>query len=46
MKLHDRPTALLGGLTPSRFLDHHWQKRPLLVRGAIGGFTGLLSPAS
>jgi 50S ribosomal protein L16 3-hydroxylase len=28
------PTPLLGGLTPARFMRHHWQKRPLLVRGA------------
>jgi len=26
---------LLGGLTTERFLERHWQKRPLLVRGAI-----------
>jgi 50S ribosomal protein L16 3-hydroxylase len=45
MSLHDRPTALLGGLAPRRFLERHWQRRPLLVRGALDGFTGLLSPA-
>ena len=26
---------LLGGLTPERFLAKHWQRRPLLVRGAV-----------
>ena len=29
---------LLGGLTPRGFLRRHWQKKPLLVRGAIPGF--------
>ena len=33
---------LLGGLTPSAFLRRHWQKQPLLVRGAMPGFDGLL----
>lgn len=36
---------LLGGLSPRRFLSLHWQKRPLLVRGAIPGFTGFLDQA-
>src|SRR4029450_10279724 len=45
MEQRDRPTALLGGLAPGRFLEDYWQKRPLLVRSAIEGFTGLLSPA-
>jgi 50S ribosomal protein L16 3-hydroxylase len=45
MGLHDRPIPLLGGLAPRRFLDRHWQKRPLLVRGAVEGFTGLLNPS-
>ena len=42
----DRPrvTALLGGLAPSRFLARYWQRRPLLIRGAIEGFEGLLTP--
>jgi len=31
----DRPTALLGGLTPSQFMQRYWQKKPLLIRGAI-----------
>lgn len=34
----DQPLALLGGLTPSQFMKRHWQKKPLLVRGAIPGF--------
>src|SRR5262245_61396499 len=31
---------LLGGLAPRTFLRRHWQKRPLLVRGALPGFAG------
>ena len=34
--------SLLGGLSPKAFLREHWQKRPLLVRQAMPGFTGLL----
>jgi 50S ribosomal protein L16 3-hydroxylase len=33
----NRPLALLGGLTPSEFMRRHWQKRPLLIRGALAG---------
>jgi len=36
-------TQLLGGLTPTRFLRDYWQKKPLLVRAAIPGFSGLVS---
>ena len=35
----DRPTALLGGLTPSQFMRRYWQKKPLLIRGAIPDVT-------
>jgi 50S ribosomal protein L16 3-hydroxylase len=31
---------LLGGLTPRAFLARYWQRRPLLVRGAVPGFRG------
>jgi len=34
--------ALLGGLSARAFLRRHWQKRPLLVRGALPGFKGVL----
>ena len=34
--------ALLGGLSPGQFMSRHWQKKPLLVRGAIPGFAPLL----
>ncbi|MGV3569089.1 MAG: JmjC domain-containing protein [Ramlibacter sp.] len=37
------PLALLGGLSPDRFMKRHWQKKPLLVRNAIGGFGPLLA---
>ena len=31
---------LLGGLTAKQFLSQFWQRKPLLVRNAIGGFRG------
>ena len=34
--------TLLGGLSPRAFLRRHWQKRPLLVRGALPGFAGVV----
>ncbi len=37
-------SPLLGGLTPARFLADHWQKKPLLVRNALPGFTTPISP--
>ena len=37
-------TTLLGGLSPARFLRDVWHKRPLLIRNAVPGFTGLLTP--
>jgi 50S ribosomal protein L16 3-hydroxylase len=39
----DIPLAMLGGLTAGQFLDEYWQKKPLLVRKALPGFTALLS---
>ncbi|MFT4267905.1 MAG: cupin domain-containing protein [Xenophilus sp.] len=32
-----QPLPLLGGLSPERFMRRHWQKKPLLVRGAMRG---------
>jgi 50S ribosomal protein L16 3-hydroxylase len=29
-------TTLLGGLSPAQFMRRHWQKKPLLVRQAMG----------
>jgi 50S ribosomal protein L16 3-hydroxylase len=40
-----RSSALLGGLSPRQFMSRHWQKKPLLVRGAIPGFGPLLPRA-
>ena len=39
----DHPLPLLGGLSPAQFMKRHWQKKPLLVRQAIPGFTAPLS---
>ena len=39
----DVPLTLLGGLTPRQFMRRYWQKKPLLVRGAIPGFQPLLN---
>jgi 50S ribosomal protein L16 3-hydroxylase len=39
----ERPSALLGGLAPARFMKRHWQKKPLLVRGAVPGMQPLLT---
>ena len=36
---------LLAGLSPAQFMRRHWQKKPLLVRGAIPGLKPLLSRA-
>ena len=33
----DLPLPLLGGLSPQTFMRRHWQKKPLLVRGAWPG---------
>lgn len=33
----DTPTALLAGLAPRDFMRRHWQKKPLLIRGATAG---------
>jgi len=38
-------TPLLGGLTPQVFMRRHWQKKPLLVRGAYPGGTPPISRA-
>ncbi|HTH72976.1 MAG TPA: cupin domain-containing protein [Trinickia sp.] len=31
----DARTPLLGGLTPAQFMRRYWQKKPLLIRGAM-----------
>jgi len=40
----NQPIQLLGGITASEFLQHYWHKKPLLIKNAIPGFKGLLSP--
>ena len=39
-----RQKNFLGGLSRAHFLREYWQKKPLLIRKAFPGFTGLLSP--
>lgn len=39
-----RRSGLLGGMSVARFLREHWQKRPLLVRGAFPGFRDPITP--
>jgi 50S ribosomal protein L16 3-hydroxylase len=41
----ERPSALLGGLAPVQFMRRHWQKKPLLVRGAVPAMQPLLTAA-
>lgn len=36
--------TLLGGMSVKEFLRDYWQKKPLLIRQALPGFTGLLEP--
>ena len=36
------PLQLLGGLSPETFMRRHWEKKPLLIRQAIPGFTPIL----
>lgn len=38
------PLTLLGGISAEHFLAEYWQKKPLLIRGAVPQFSGLLSP--
>lgn len=39
----DLPAQMLGGLTPARFMQRYWQKKPLLIRNAFPGFQPLLT---
>jgi 50S ribosomal protein L16 3-hydroxylase len=38
--------GVLGGLTPRLFLQRHWQKLPLFVKGALAGFRGVIDKQS
>ena len=40
----NQPRTLLNNLTPSEFLAEYWQKKPLLIKGAIPDFDSLLTP--
>lgn len=42
--MRSEASALLGGLTPREFLRQHWQKKPLLIRGAFPRFTTPVTP--
>ena len=37
------PLQLLGNITPAEFMIKYWQKKPLLIRGAIAGSKPFLS---
>lgn len=37
------PLQLLGNISPAEFMSKYWQKKPLLIRGAIPDFKPLLS---
>ena len=39
----DVPLTMLGGLSPTQFMRRHWQKKPMVIRGAFPGFKPLLS---
>jgi 50S ribosomal protein L16 3-hydroxylase len=38
------PETLLGDLTPEAFLRDYWQKKPLLIRGALPDFVTPVAP--
>jgi 50S ribosomal protein L16 3-hydroxylase len=42
---YDARLTLLAGLTPTEFLRRHWQRKPLVIRGAIPGLKPLLTRA-
>lgn len=42
----EQPQALLGGLSPARFMKRHWQKKPMLVRQALAGAAPPLARAA
>ena len=45
MDIH-QALPLLGGLSPQTFMKRHWQKKPLLIRQALPGFTPVLDRAA
>ena len=42
--MNEASNQLLGGLTPKAFLADYWQKKPLLIRNAIPGFSSPIDP--
>lgn len=40
-----QPLAMLGGLTAAQFMQRHWQRKPLLVRGAFPALAPVLARA-
>ncbi|MEP6971832.1 MAG: cupin domain-containing protein, partial [Betaproteobacteria bacterium] len=42
----DQTLPLLGGMTAHYFMQRHWQRKPLLIRQAIPGFTAPLDRAA
>ena len=44
MRTLPKPDTLLGGLSVEVFLEHYWQKKPLLIRSALPGFSSPLTP--
>lgn len=45
MDIHQN-LPLLGGMSAQRFMQRHWQRKPLLIRQAIAGFTPPLDRAA
>lgn len=39
---HMKKSTLLGGMSPQRFLQDYWQKKPLLIRQAFPAFKPLI----
>jgi 50S ribosomal protein L16 3-hydroxylase len=37
------PLPLLGGISPEQFMRQYWQKKPLVIRGAVPDFKPLVS---
>lgn len=44
MNNQNQPLPILGGMTANEFLKNYWHKKPLLIKNAIPGFNGLLTP--
>ncbi|MBL4584297.1 MAG: cupin domain-containing protein [Pseudomonadales bacterium] len=36
--------SVLGAMPPQQFLEQYWQKKPLLIRGALPGFVSPITP--